>query len=140
MNIGAYSRAVGEGVRSFVLAALGWRDNPYANTVGRRLWGPLPWLGFGAPVVAGIALSPFLPSIDRIAGFVPPLAFLQWMPEDVFELLWSVPALFNLAVVAVAWVALRNRAGEQPFWTSQPGSDDEHDDEPELPPLPTEES
>jgi hypothetical protein len=65
-----------------------------------------------------------IPYLNRVAGHRSPSAVLF---------------LFNLAVVAVAWVALRNRADQQPFWTSQPATDHEQQDEPELPPLPTNE-
>jgi hypothetical protein len=59
---------------------------------------------------AGIAVSPVFPSVERMAGLVPPLAFLLWIPNDVLEILWSAPAFFG-HVVAWRVRALRGDLG-----------------------------
>ncbi|MCP4900495.1 MAG: hypothetical protein GY906_26320 [bacterium] len=111
--MGEYARAVSIGLKSFVVAMLGWRDNPYTIAVGRRLWGRLPLLSLAGLTLAGIAAGPFFPSFDKIAGFVPPLAFLTWMPVDVTQMLWSIPAVFGLVV---AWRVRCFRGDVEDTW------------------------
>jgi len=113
MRIGEYTAAVFEGARSFGRAVLQWRQNPHTNGVMRRLWGPAPWIGLGGLAVAGIVVSPFFPSPGRAAGFFPPLAALMWIPSDVLEMLWSVPALF---AYVVAWRVRSFRHDDPSRW------------------------
>jgi hypothetical protein len=113
MRIGEYTAAVFDGARSFGRAALHWRQNPFTARVMRRLWGPLPWIGLGGLAVFGIVVSPIFPSPGRIAGFFPPVAVLLWIPEDVIEMLWSVPACFGYLV---AWRVSSFRRDDPSRW------------------------
>lgn len=111
--MGEYARAATVGLKSFARAVLRWRENPFTLVVGKRLWGRFPLVTLALLTMAGIAAGPFFPGFDAIAVFVPPIAFLSWMPVDVTEMLWSVPALFALLV---AWRVRRLRNDEPNAW------------------------
>ena len=104
--MGDYTHAMVLGFKSFVQAARDWRKNPCTGVVGKRLWGPRPWFSLVVLTLAGLGISPFFPSVERVAGFLPPAAVLGWVPGSIRDLFWSVPALFGFVV---AWRVRRYR-------------------------------
>jgi hypothetical protein len=111
--MGEYARAAAVGIKSFLIAILGWRENPYTIAVGRRLWGRFPLVTLAGLTLIGIAAAPFFPSLERMAGFIPPLSFLMWLPGDVSAMLWSVPALLG---IIIAWRVRSLRRDEEQLW------------------------
>lgn len=108
--MGEYARAAALGIKSFVQSVLNWRENPYITIVGERLWGSWRLLPLVCLTVAAVAVSPFFPSFERIAGFIPPAVFLTWIPSSIRDLLWSVPAFFGFVV---AWRVRRFRQNDK---------------------------
>lgn len=108
--MGDYTHAAVLGFKSFVQSIRDWRKNPCTAVVGRRLWGPWPLLSLVVLTLAALAISPFFPSFERVAGFVPPAAVLTLIPGSIRDLFWSVPALFGFVV---AWRVRRYRQNDE---------------------------
>jgi len=113
MDLKAYGQAVLEGGRSILAAALGWRSNPLATQVNRRLWGPA-WPATLLLLTAGtIAAGLLLPPFSRLIQFVPPLVGFAFFPEIVLDLFYSAAAFFAFVI---AWRFHRLRLTTSSDW------------------------
>jgi hypothetical protein len=116
-----YIAAAFEGARSFGRAVLEWRRNPFVRDVARRLWGPAAPAGLALLVVVCVGASPFFPGPGTAAALLPPLAFLLWVPGEILEMLWSVPAVFGYLI---AWRIRALRGDDSQRWTGAHGTEE----------------
>lgn len=100
-----------EGAGSIVRAIRRWAANSASTEVPRRLWGPAPWLALATLAGAGTALEIWLPDPRLLAGVLPPLTALAFVPETVASFAWSGAAAMGF-VAAWRMRALRSASDD----------------------------